>query len=514
MNMSKRPFAKINVLAVTVTACFLLLAAIIAIFTVPALRAAAGLDPKGPADDDEGGSLTKGPTQVIRDAKGRPGLRLTKAAVNGLQIKPVPVSAAMKARTLPPQVGTINFDNETLFPIPSRFPGEIAEIREVEEVVPPDPLNPSLAGRLEKRPLRYGDRVKQGWLLAVVHSTTLGTAKAALVDAVCSLKLSTETLERHYKLFAEGSIALATLRQSERQVQADSNTLLTAERTLITMKLTDEEVEEVKQEAEKIAKLASEGLIKRNAREEAERWARVEVRVPWFDKAHPDRELVIVEKNKSLYAMVDPIATSTPLFTVADLSRVQVWVHPAEEYLPLFRKLLDHPERGGAMWSIIVPAYPDDKLPPTRFYQVAPSLEPFQHAPMIMGYLNNPNGSRYVVGQFVTATIELPPEPDTVEVPSQAINEIGGEALVFVQPDPNKNEFISHRVAAVHRFKDVTIVRTKLTKVEEEDNARNAKLADPKRPIETLQPGDLVVTRGVVELTAELESQLLQESNK
>jgi hypothetical protein len=71
-----------------------------------------------------------------------------------------------------------------------------------------------------------------------------------------------------------------------------------------------------------------------------------------------------------------------------------------------------------------------------------------------------------------------------------------------------------HRVAVVHRFKDVTIVRTKLTKVEEEENARNAKLADPKRTIETLQPGDLVVTRGVVELTAELESQLLKESNK
>jgi multidrug efflux pump subunit AcrA (membrane-fusion protein) len=321
-------------------------------------------------------------------------------------------------------------------------------------------------------------------------------------------------LERHYKLFSEGALSLATVRQSERQQLTDSNAVLTAERTLLTMKLTEQEVEEVKKEAQAIADLAAKGLPKRNAREESERWARVEIRVPWFDKDHPGRELVIVEKNTSLYAMVDPIATNTPLFKVADLTRVQVWVHPAEEYLPLLRKMLDAPERGEALWTLTIPAYPEDKLPPMKFYQVAPSLEPFQHAPMIMGYLDNPNGNRYVVGQFVTATIELSPEPNTVEVSSQAINEIGGEALVFVQPDPGKLEFFPRRVAVVHRFKDVTIVRGKLTRVEEEINARQAKADNSKRPIEPLHPGALVVTRGVVELTAELESQLLKESNR
>jgi cobalt-zinc-cadmium efflux system membrane fusion protein len=445
-------------------------------------------------------------------ADGKPGLRLTKAAVNGLQIKPVPVVAARKPRHLPPQVGTINFDNETLFPIPSRFAGEIAEIFMVDDEDAPDA---SAEPQKKKRPLRYGDRVKQGQLLAVVHSTTLGTAKAALVDAVCSLKLSTETLERHYKLFAEGAIALATLRQSERQKEADSNTLLTAERTLRTMKLEDGEVKDIKAEAARIADLASEGKIKRDAKEEAEKWARVEVRVPVFDKETKDtRELTVVEKNTNVYAMVDPIATGAPLFKVADLKRVQVWVHPAEEYLPTFRKMLDSRGREGPLWSITIPAYPDDKLPPMKFYQVAPSLEPFQHAPMLMGYLNNPNGNRYVVGQFVTATIDLPPEPNTVEVPTEAINEIGGEALVFVQLDPAKHEFVLRRVAVVHRFREVTIVRSQLTKMEKDENVRNSKAESSKRQIETLQAGDLVITRGVVELTAALEDLLLKEGNR
>jgi membrane fusion protein, heavy metal efflux system len=508
--MDRRRLAKINLIAVTATVCFLVLAAVVAVFTVPALRAMAGLKPREPADEG-GDAARQGAAQVIYDADGKPGLRLTKAAIWGYQIKPIAVRDATRARPLPLQVGTLNFENESLFQVPARFPGEIAEIRQVD-----DDVSDNISDKAtKKRPLRYGDRFKQGELLAVLHSPTLGAAKAALVDAVCSLKLSTETLERHQMLFKEGGLSYSQLKLSERQKQADSNTLLTAERTLLTMKLSEEEVNDVKEEANKIAELASAGKLNRKATDEVEKWARVEIKVPVFDKATKDtRELTVVEKNTNVYSMVDPIATSAPLFKLADVGRLQVWVHPSEEYLPIFRTMLDSAERGGPFWTIGIPAYPDDKLPPMRFYQYAPSLEPFQHAPMLMGYLTNPNGNRYVVGQFVTATIDLPPEPNTVEVPTEAINEIGGEALVFVQPDPGKLEFIQRRVAVVHRFKDVTIVRSRLTKVEEDENARNSKRAGSQRLIETLKPGALVMTRGVVELTSALEGLLLEEGNK
>jgi cobalt-zinc-cadmium efflux system membrane fusion protein len=496
-----------KVVVIVAAVCAFLLAAVVSVFIVPSLRVLAGLEARAGAEEYEGARTPAG-AKVIHDADKRPGLALTKAAIYGLSIKPVRVQRAVKARPLPPQVGTINFDNDTLFPIPCRFPGEIAEIAEVYD---PSEPNYSSAKKPFMRPLRYGDRVKQKQMLCVVHSVALGTAKAALVDAVCSLALSTETLERHYKLFTEGSISLATLRLSERQKQADSNTVLTAERTLLTMKLSQLEVQEVKDEAKKIAELAKDNSFKRDAKSEAERWAKVVVTVPEFDKENPDRELVVVEKNKNLYAMIDPIATGTPLFQLADLKRVQIWVHPAEEYLPTFRKMLDNSEPGGPFWTVSIPSYPDDKLPPIRFSQIAPSLEPFQHAPMLMGYLNNPNGNKYVIGQFVTATIDLPPEPDTLEVPTEAINEIGGEALVFLQPDPKKDEFILRRVAIVQRFRDVTLVRMKLTNVELEENQRNAKLENPKRTIEPLAEGALVVTRGVVELTAALEDLLMKE---
>jgi membrane fusion protein, heavy metal efflux system len=507
--------AAVKLIPVAVVVCFVLLAVVAAVFTVPGLRVLTGLEAKEAPPDEEGRKAKAGAAEVIRDKDGKPGIRLTKAGVNGLQIKPVAVKEAVTARPLPPQIGTINFDNDTLFSIPSRFAGEIASIMQVDDDAPEPNQPTAVKEKPKKRVLRYGDRVKQGDTLCVVHSVVLGTAKAALVDAVCSLALSKETLDRHKELFKDGSIGLAQLKQSERQMLQDSSTLLTAERTLLTLKLTEDEVQEVKNEAKQIAALAKNETFKRNAKEEAEKWAKVEIKVP-FIPGNPDRELTVVEKNTNLYSMVDPIATGTALFKLADLSRLQIWVHPAEEYLPTFRKMLDSKTPGGGpVWTVVVPAYPDDKLPPMTFTQIAPSIEPYQHAPMLMGYLKNPAGTRYIVGQFVTATIDLPPEPNTVEVPTEAINEIGGEALVFVQPNPKKDEFILHRVAIVQRFRDVTIVRTKLTQLEVDENARNAKLDNGKRTIETLQSGDLVITRGVVELTAALEDLLLKiEDNK
>jgi cobalt-zinc-cadmium efflux system membrane fusion protein len=466
-----------------------------AVFAVPQVRELFGFslgDTSANAAEQE-----KIGAELIHDGEGKTGLKLTKKAVDGLGIKPVAAKEATEPRPLPPQIGTLNFDNETLFSIPSRFAGEVAEIMEVEETDPDQPSAPK-----KKRPLRYGDKVKQGNVLAVVHSVSLGMAKAALVDAVCSLRLSQETLDRHNELFAKSYISLATLRQSERQVLTDSNALLSAERTLLIMKLDEQEVLKVKKEADQIAELAKDKNFKRNAKEEAEKWARVEITVPWLtkDKKDPDREFTVVEKNTNLRSMVDPVSTPWPLFRVADLSKLQVWVHPPEEYLPTFRKMLDSPAHD---WTIEVQAYPQDKLPPMPFTLIGPSLEPFQHAPMLIGYLDNPKGSKYIVGQFVTATIQVRPEANTLVIPTDALNDVGGEALVFVQPDPRKDEFFLRRVAVVHRFKDVTFVRMELTAKEKELSALEVK--NRKRPLEPLLPGERVVTQGVVELTAALE---------
>jgi cobalt-zinc-cadmium efflux system membrane fusion protein len=424
------------------------------------------------------------------------GLRLTWEAYDGLQISPKAAARPAQTRALPAQTGTFNYDIERLFQLPGRVAGEIAELAEVEE--------PGISDKPVKRPLRYGDKVKQGQLLAVVYSPTLGQQKAALVDASNSLRLSEEQIERHRKLYAEGALSYAQLKASERQVEADKNAVLTAERTLRLWKMDDQEIRALKEEAEDIRNRGQE----RNAEAEAKKWGRVEIRVPVFDPDHMDRELTIVEKNTNLHAMIDPINTATPLFKVADMNRLQIWAHPPEEYLPLIRKMLDN-GGGPARWDVVVQGESEQPPMALTFYQVCPSLDPIQHTPMVVGHIDNPGGNKYVVGQFVTVTLHVRAPADTVEVPTEALNEINGESLVFVQPDPAKYEFFQRRVSVVARFKDISFARSKLTAKDKQYSQQE--VVRGRRPLAEIQVGDRLVTRGILEMTACLEGLLVTQ---
>jgi cobalt-zinc-cadmium efflux system membrane fusion protein len=434
----------------------------------------------------------------MHDAKGRPGLRVTAAVAEKLKLEPAEAQLAGKPRPLPPLTGTLSYDSDRFFSISSRFSGEVVELATVTDTSGPAP---------KQRPLRVGDRVKPGALLAVLHSRELGEARAALVDALLSRQLSVETLERHQKLFDEGTIALATLHQSERQVQADRNAVLVAERTLFLMKLTDKEVQAVKDEANKLwEELKKNPKFVRNAQAEAKKFARVEIRVPRLD-GDPAQELVIVEKNIQVHDLFHP-DKDQPLFRVADLRRLLVVVQPPEQYLPLLHKLLDSPQKEPSSRQIEFQAATDKKPQPLQDARLAPLVRD-KLATVLMGYCDNPAGTKYAVGQFVAVTIWVPADPDAVEIPRSALQEVAGGALVFVQPDPTKHEYVLRRVAVVWRFKDVVWVRTKLTAQEVEQAAQEAKQG--KLPVEPLLPGERVVTGGVGELMSALEDLLAKE---
>jgi multidrug efflux pump subunit AcrA (membrane-fusion protein) len=133
-------------------------------------------------------------------------------------------------------------------------------------------------------------------------------------------------------------------------------------------------------------------------------------------------------------------------------------------------------------------------------------------ARVLIADLDNPNGDTYLVGQFVNVTILVPPRPDVVAIPAAALHEAGGQTLLFVQPDPAKNEYLLRRVAVAERFKDVAWVHTKLAADQIEQNTQDAKQG--KRPVEPLLPDERVVVRGVVELVAALEAQSAKEGKR
>ncbi len=436
----------------------------------------------------------KDPAEFFRDPEGHTGLRLTEEALGGLHIEPVAAKPASEARALPPQVGRLNYDNDRLFLIRSRFGGKVAELMQFDKEY-------TIGKAAAPRPLRYGDKVQQGDLLAVVWSQPLGQAKAALVDAVSNLRLSQDQLDRQMKLVTEGALSEGTIEFSKRQWNLDRNALRTAERSLRTWKLTDQEIAALKKEAEAIAIRAALTSVKdEKAIKDEKEWAKVEIRVPWFSN-DKERRLVVVEKNTNLGDMLDPIA-SPPLFKLADVSRLTIWVQPPEEYLPLLRERLN---KGlPVSWRIQFQSEgPDAKPLELAILQIAKSLDPTVYSVMVMGYLPN-DDEKYIVGQFVTATIFVPADPDTVEIPTSALNDVGGESLIFVETNAKKREFVARRVAVVHRFKDATIVRSKLT--EEDVHLSHVEKLKGRRPLEALLPGERIVGRGIVEMTTCLDT--------
>src|SRR4029077_12028502 len=112
-------------------------------------------------------------------------------------------------------------------------------------------------------------------------------------------------------------------------------------------------------------------------------------------------------------------------------------------------------------------ADPADTLPQVLTVdQISPSLDPNQQRPMLIGQLPNPDGKRFV-GDVLTATIFLPPEQDTVEIPTIAINQVDGQNLVFVESKNGKSEYFIRRIPVVRSFHKMTFVRSKLTPEED-----------------------------------------------
>jgi cobalt-zinc-cadmium efflux system membrane fusion protein len=422
-----------------------------------------------------------------------PTLWLSGEVIKALGVKTVPAELSKTPRALPPQAGQLAFDTNRLFPVRSRFPGEVVKITEV----------PDLTFPTKARQIGFGDRVEEGEVLAVVYSKDLGDKKAALVDALLDLWLDQERLQRQAAIYAKGAIPEATYRQSEYQVKKDLHAVETAERTLLMSRLTPEEIEEVRKEARAIQQrfqaqmknfdLNNPPAIKEALNEEQKKrregWAKLEVKAP--------RSGTIVQQDTNVGDFADP-TKDPPLFRIADLSVLGVWVDAAEELLPLLRGR--RPEE--LHWKVELQANVKARLMAGPILRISPSIDPNQHTLRIIGQVVNPD-RKLLAGQFITATISVPPAGDEVEVPTNALNEVGGESLLFVQRDPAKPEYTLRRVAVVRRFRDVCHVRSELTPDEVKESQEDQKKG--LRPIKPLRPGDLVVVQGAVELTAALE---------
>ena len=320
------------------------------------------------------------------------------------------------------------------------------------------------------RQVQLGDRVVQDQLLAVVWSKDLGEKKSELVDALSQLRLDQERLAKLEAGYQKQVIAEASVRQARRDVEAGLIAVARAERTLRVWRLSDVEVDAVKEEADRIR--SRQG--KRDTDRERS-WARVEVRAPFGG--------VVLERNVALGDVVD---TAADLFKIADLGRLCVWAHAYENHLP---DLLRLPMP--IAWSIRLKADPNALPLQGSVDMIGSIVDPTQHTAVLRGHVDNAQGMLRA-GQFITATIDLPPSPDEIVIPIAALLEDGQQSTVMVQPNPEETQYVLRNVKVTRRVQEAAYLTAQQVPVDAGHN------------LAALQPGDQVVTTGAMALKAKL----------
>lgn len=403
---------------------------------------------------------TRHESVLFKLVPGRPDtLEVSEEAVKAIDLQTFEVAAAHAPDPLR-LPGSLGLDPNRLVPVHSRFPGEVVKIGPVDATLTTEEADTG-------RRLRYGDRVKKDQLLAVVWSTDIGQKKSELVDAISKFRLDSRLAERYNKAGRE-VVAGIQIFEAQRNVEADRIAINAAIRTLRSWRLTEQEIEDVRQEAMQLDNQDAETVA-------AKSWAELEIRAPM--------DGVIVEKNINAGTIVD---TNDDLFKIADLSRIQVLASVYEEDLPYVERLKPDQRH----WLIDLKADPFDNQIPGEFETIGVAIDPNMHTGALIGWVEN-RGQRLRVGQFVTATIQLPADPEMVEVPASALTE-GTASAVFVETDPVRHEITRRLVAVTRRGQQWIFIRSQPNEEERRDGAQ------------PLAIGEKVVMSGGLELNSEL----------
>src|SRR5262245_19426712 len=390
--------------------------------------------------------------------------------VQTVQVKSGPPNTPLKL------YGSLYLEGSRLVHVQTRFPGMVVEVGQS-----PD------AGDNEMRPLKPGDKVSKGEVLAKLWSKEVGEKKTELVTAISDLHLHEAALKR-YQSLAGGAVPTKTVQEAENAYREDKIRIESLKRTLRSWQIQEEELASIEAEAKRVI---AESLIHNNPDQRVSNGFQTPPSASATDKLTLDRtwaELdivapmsgVILEKNFTVGDIVD---TSRDMFKIADLSRLGVMANVYEEDLPKLVAL--RPEE--RHWEVELLAEPGLKPRQGRFESIGNVLDPMQHTAIVKGWLDNPDG-QLRVGQFVTATVELPNRAGLVMVPVSSLVDDGSRTYVFVT-DHKKSSFTRREVKIGRRGAVMALL--------ESHPQVDASAESRPQPIEI---GEFVVTSGAMEL--------------
>jgi membrane fusion protein, heavy metal efflux system len=382
--------------------------------------------------------------------------------------------------------GSTALDPARLIRVRVRFaPAEVVEIGRINDPHSSPGHVPPL-----RRELQAGDPMKKGDLLAVLFSVDVGNKKNDLFDALSQLRLDEEVLKRAEARAA--AVPEVFLLNAHRNVQTDLNAVNRAENTLKTWAIAEEDIQAVRDEAKNTV---TDQDRRAKGKDRLRQWARVELKAP--------DDGFIIEQNVALHETV--VDNTTNLFQIAKVDPLIVLAAVSEDDLPALQKLRSQ-SQNLIEWTVrTVGAEPMTGLVDDIGYLIDPN----QHTAVVRGHIPNPNGLLRA-GQFVTATVELLPPKDVVEVPISALVEDGKDSIVFVQTDPDKPIYTLRRVQVTNRFDRTAYVRSvPVSKNEERSPEADSQVSRPEEP---LREGERVLTVGALELKTALTNKLSESA--
>jgi membrane fusion protein, heavy metal efflux system len=405
-----------------------------------------------------------------------PAAKLVDAATRTMTLTPEMVrSFGLRTKQAQPSesrpklvlVGSLFIDQTRMVRVHSRFDGEVISIGKST------PGKSDSPDDKEPHPLRRGDFVRKGELLAIVWSKDIGEKKSDLVGALSQMYLDRNQLTRVQKL--TGIVPDKQIREAEHQLESDRTNVDRIERTLRSWRLTEDEIEEVRKEAETLHENQSSHDPTAD-----KTWAEVDVKAPF--------DAVVMERNATTH---DLIQDDLDLFVLADLTTLGVSADAYEEDLPALESI--PPEQ--RKWMIQVQADSRAAFPGT-FETIGEIIDPRQHTAPIIGWVDNKNAS-LLPGQSVTATIELPSTDIEVAIPRTALVDEGVRAIVFVASDESGTKVSQRQVAVARPDHDLIYIRCQPTHRERDLGCQE------------LKPNEWVVSSGTVELASTLEDLII-----
>lgn len=372
---------------------------------------------------------------MTRDAAGAETLTVPEASVRGMKL--AAQVAARTTQTKPLRLtGQLMLDPSRLVHVSTRFDGEVVRI---EGSLP--------AENTAARPLRIGDRVHKGQLMAVLWSKEIGEKKSDLVDALSQLALHQATYKNLKSLEKSGGVPQRTIDEMQRTVESDLIQVQRLRRTLRSWRLDEAELKEAETEAQRIHAHASvqpdAAPQEFQADPKVERtWAEIDIRSPM--------DGVILEMN---LAIGDIVKTTDDLFKVADLSRLSVTANAYEEDLPELTALM--PER--RKWTVQLISRPHVPEVAGEIEMIGNVIDPNQHTAVVQGWIDNSRGELRI-GQFVEAIVQTPQAADLVELPSSGLMDDGAKKFVFVVLDENMTRVQRREVRLTRRTASTVFV--------------------------------------------------------